>query len=171
MRYGVSKRSVTVMGLHRIKHSDRKSPVKVLIAADLITDLCIKTEPVYRPKVDKKLKSIEIGPVMGMLLGYRSHWYGQEWLGREAERVTKVYPHTGGLVVAFSLRSLSIKDQCAYGLYWNPLQHAWKFDQLPIPSVMHRCSFQTEDRVIQAMCDETGIKYFNSRRYNKLEFY
>jgi len=171
LSFGVGRRPVTVHGLHRLKDSTRISPIKVLISANLIKQLSIQTEPVYRLKVDQKRRSIEIGPVIGMLLGYRSHWYGQEWLDREEERVTEVYPQTGGLVVAFSPRSMSTKDSCAYGLYWNPLASAWTFGQLPIPSVMHRRSFQTEDQVIQEMCVKTGIRCFNSRRYNKLELY
>jgi len=171
LRYGVAERSINVTGLKRMRNSDRERPIKVLMAPELIVDLCVKTEPIYRLKVNKKSRVIEIGPVMGMLLGYRSHWYGQGWLNREAERVTKVYPHTGGLIVAFSPRSLSLVERCAYGLYWDPLKQDWKFGQLPLPSVLHRRSFQTADHTIQAMCKETGIRCFNSRRYNKLEFY
>lgn len=145
-------------------------PLVIQVAEGIVETLCIRTEPVYRlrrPHPDV----LEIGPVMGLLLGNRNHWYTDWYLSREPERVTSVYPHTGGLICAFSPRNVSLVDRCAYGLWYNARQGKWCFDALPLPSVIWRRSFKCEPGAVRRLQQATGARVFNSRRFDKWELY
>lgn len=139
------------------------------VAHGVIECLSIRPEPVYRLKVDGEL--LELGPVLGLLLGNRNHWYTSTYLNRESERVTEVYPHTGGPICAFSPRNVSLVDQCAYGLFYNPHRERWAFGRLPLPSAIHRRSFRCDQAVVDRLRQKTGAKIFNARRYDKWDLY
>jgi glutathione synthase/RimK-type ligase-like ATP-grasp enzyme len=128
----------------------------------------MRTEPVYRLKAARG--GLEIGPVLGLLLGNRNHWYDGDFLGREPERVDDVYRTAGGLVCAFSPRNLSLMDRCAYGLYYDPNERRWRFGTLPIPTVIHRRSFSNHPAMVEQL-QKFGVRVFNSWRYSKWELY
>jgi hypothetical protein len=130
--------------------------------------LLMRTEPLYQ--VRKKPDGLDIGPVLGLLLGNRSHWYDDRFLRREPERVAGVSETMGGLVCAFSPRSVSIPDRSVYGLYYHPFNRRWEYAKLPIPSVVHRRSFSNKPAMVSNM-QALGAIVFNSRRYDKWELY
>lgn len=144
------------------------APAQVLIHKAVIDRLKIRTEPVYRIRARDGV--LEIGPVIGMLLGPRNHWYDHRYLFREAERVTEVYPRTGGLLIAFSPRNYSAVDDCAYGLFFDPPAGEWRYSALPVPAVLHRRSFQTDAEWVRRI-EKRGTCIFNSRRYTKWELH
>lgn len=143
-------------------------PARLFVAPRIIRKLHIRTEPIYRLRPFED--GLEIGPVLGLLLGSRNHWYDDVYLGREPERVTDVYARTGGLFCAFSPRNLSLLDGCAYGHFYDPGQKRWRTGVLPVPGVIHRRSFlstsETEGRL-----RSLSVHIFNSRRYTKWEVF
>src|SRR5690606_21658022 len=118
------------------------SPAGVHMRTATMHELLLRPEPVYRLRVAAS-DCIEIGPVLGLLLGDRSHWYHHDYLFREPERVTIPYRETGGLYCAFSARSHAASARRAYGLWFHPQARRWRFGELPVPSVLHRRSFST----------------------------
>jgi hypothetical protein len=149
--------------------TNRSSPAVIRLAPKLIRKLFIRTEPDYRIRVTES--EIEIGPVLGLLLGNRNHWYDEGYVSREPERIADVYQSTGGLIVAFSGRNLSLLDRCAYGLYYDPLQNRWRYGALPLPSVAYRRSFHRSAMAVDQLQGDLGIHLFNSRRYDKWQLH
>lgn len=145
-------------------------PVPVSLAAGVVEQLLIRTEPAYRlRRVEEGV--LEIGPVLGMLLGNRNHWYSDWYMSREPERVTWAYPRTGGLICAFSARSVSMADRCAYGLWYNPRRGRWCFANLPLPGVIWRRSFRSDLNAVRRLQQVTGARIFNSYRFDKWQLY
>lgn len=147
----------------------REAPAEVVASRALVERLRIATEPVYRLRV--RDGELEIGPVLGLLLGNRNHWYDHDYLAREAERVTEVYARTGGLFCAFSVRNVSIENECAYGLRYDPRTSRWRYGELPLPAVMHRRSFHTPGGAVERLRQISGLRLFNSRRFDKWELH
>jgi len=175
LRYGIGRVGVSVARPESLGRPDRPGmgqhpdfPAPVIIRPEIIRKLCIRTEPVYRMLLAPG--GIEIGPVLGLLLGNRNHWYTGSYLNREPERVAEVGRRTGGLMVAFSPRTLSLRDGCAYGLFFDPTRSQWSYGALPIPSIVHRRSFHQPPHSIERLW-ELGVQVFNSRRYTKWELY
>lgn len=146
-----------------------RAAATVLVSQELIQQLAIQTDPVYQLKLSDRL--IEIGPVLGLLLGTRNHWYDHAYLNREPARVKDVYAKTGGLLCAFSPRNVSLADDCAYGLFFNPQRAIWQYGRLPLPSVLHRRSFHNDDAFVQRIRQRDGMHLFNSCRFTKWELY
>lgn len=147
----------------------RQAPAPVRVAPQVLERLHIRTEPVYRLRLGAG--EVEIGPVLGLLLGNRNHWYDGAYLEREPERVGAVYPQTGGLICAFSPRTVALADRCAYGLFYDPGAGRWRFGRLPLPAVIHRRSFQSDPAALQQLQAAAGVRIFNSRRFDKWELY
>lgn len=144
-------------------------PAPLAVSPRVIRQLYIRTEPVYRCRHTDG--GIEIGPVIGMLLGNRNHWYTHEYLSREPERVTGVYPRTGGLFCAFSPRNVSLLEWCAYGLFYDPGAARWRYGPVPLPAVIQRRSFHCDPAAPQRLQRATGARIFNSRRYDKWQLF
>lgn len=145
------------------------APATVVVSPKILEYLYIHTEPVYQLRLTDG--TLEIGPVLGLLLGNRNHWYDHAYLHREPERVADVYDRTGGLFCAFSPRTVSLKERCAYGLFYDPREDRWRFGKLPIPMVMHKRSFHHTPAAVDRLRYATGAYIFNSRRFNKYELY
>ena len=173
LKYGAGERSVTVGQLPEEagggSGESQANPVRVQVAREVMAELRMRPEPVYQLRVDGE--TIEIGPVLGLLLGNRNHWYSDSYLSREPERVTGVYPATGGLFCAFAARNYSAADRCAYGLYFDPTRDRWSYGELPVPSVVHRRSFMADRASVQRVLAVPGLQMFNSRRFDKWELY
>lgn len=138
----------------------------MLVSPEVLRRLHIRTEPVYRLRADGE--SVEIGPVLGLLLGNRTNWYDDAYMQREPERVTDAYRRTGGLFCALSPRNCSVADGCAYGLFFDPREARWRYGALPVPAVIHRRSFHTSPDMVARI---RGAHLFNSRRFTKWELH
>lgn len=170
LRYGTGQYVVTVQAasVPASAGTSPSTPARLIIHPAIIDKLKIRTEPTYRAIVQDG--TLEIGPVMGLLLGPRNHWYDHQYMSREAERVTEVYPRTGGLICAFSPRNYSRTDDCVYGMFYDPRERCWRYSTLPIPAVLHRRSFFMDPRWVQHLHNR-GARIFNSRRFTKWELY
>lgn len=169
LRYGAASATVTATSRAHPAHLGltASSPVPVSVSPLVLERLHIRTEPVYQVKAAPG--EVEIGPVLGLLLGSRTNWYDDAYLQREPERVTAVYPVTGGLFCAFSPRNYSDEEGCAYGLFFNPGNSRWEYGALPPPAVLHRRSFFTSPSLVARAAGEASL--FNSRRFTKWELY
>jgi glutathione synthase/RimK-type ligase-like ATP-grasp enzyme len=168
LRYGATEALVQVYAVNA-RGGTRRNPLRIVISPEIIRQLAIRTEPIYRLLVSER--SLEIGPVLGLLLGNRNHWYDDDYLSREPERVNEVYRQTGGLFCAFSPRTVSLRERCAYGLYYDPLREGWQHGAVPLPAVMHRRSFHIDHFALEQLKAATGATIFNSRRFHKWELH
>ncbi len=170
LRYGARtvRATVSVRKLDLEATWDREHPAEVVVHPHLIRRLNLRTEPVYQLRSSSTGSELEIGPVLGLLLGPRNHWYNGAFLEREPERVMPAYALTGGLYCAFSPRNVSVIDQAAYGLLYDPAAQEWRFGTLPLPSVVHRRSFQSDAALIRRL-NRLSVRVFNSWRYSKWE--
>jgi hypothetical protein len=141
----------------------------VHIGPDLAQRLAFRLEPVYQIKVSRGI--VDIGPVLGFLMGDHAHIHDQSYMRVRPGRVMEAYPRTGGLYLAVSARTVSLAQRCAYGLFYDPSQAAWRFGRVPVPAVLYRRSYLQPPRMIERLRQFPRLRVFNSRRFDKWELH
>lgn len=144
------------------------NPITIEISSELINKLYIPTNIIYQMKFNKE--SIEIGPTIGFLLGDRSHLYNPKYMEKFNDRFG-VYSRVGGLIIAFSSRSIDWQNNRVFGLIYNHFQEKWEYGSASIPSVIYRRNFHQDQENIQKIKKITNGKLFNDKRFTKLEIY
>lgn len=147
---------------------DFENPIKVVLSDKLSSGLYIKGELTYKIKYEGK--RIEIGPVVGILLGNHNNQYNPTHMKKYSDRFG-VYNQVGGLICAFSPNTIDWKNKVAYGLYYNNIKEQWKFGTFPIPSVIYRRDFHSKSKNINKLIEITKDKMFNSARFTKFYLY
>ncbi|HHW48363.1 MAG TPA: YheC/YheD family protein [Clostridiaceae bacterium] len=145
-----------------------EKPGRIRISDKLMKKLMIPESLVYRVKVTDS--SVAIGPVIGFLLGIHTHRYTPRHMEKYSDRFG-IYNKVGGLIYAFSPKSVDWKKRIAYGLYYNIAASSWEYGCFPLPEVIYRRDFHSNPSYIKMLMEITGGRLFNSYRFSKYELF
>lgn len=148
--------------------SDFEDPLKIRLSHKLAIRLQIPRVLTYQMKYDED--NMVIGPVIGLLLGNRNYLYTPRHMEKYSDRFG-IYNQVGGLIYAFSPKTIDWENSMVYGLYYNNVQSAWKFGRFPLPSVIYRRDFHSSPDIIKRLIEVTKGRMFNSWRFTKLYLY
>lgn len=155
-------------GLELQKETSFEKPGRIKLSDKLKNKLLIPDSLVYQVKISDSC--IVIGPVIGLLLGNDAYRYNPRHMKKYSDRFG-IYKKVGGLIYAFSPKSVNWKKHTAYGLYYNIVTASWEYGCFPLPEVIYRRDFHTNPKFIKRMIEFTGGKLFNSYRFSKYELY
>lgn len=147
-----------------IEVSSFNDPIKILMTSELVEHLQIPTSLVYQLKVDEK--GIELGPVIGLLLGDNTHIYGPYHMRKYVDRFGTINK-IGGLIYAFSPKAINWEEGSAHGIYYDYRKSSWEYGCFPLPAVIYRRDFHISRDEVQKLIDYTDNKLFNSLRFSK----
>jgi glutathione synthase/RimK-type ligase-like ATP-grasp enzyme len=145
-----------------------KDPGKIKISEKLKSKLLIPDMLVYR--VIATDTCITFGPIIGFLLGIHTHRYNPSHMKKYSDRLG-IYNKVGGLIYAFSPKSINWKAQTAYGLFYNIVSEAWEYGCFPLPEAIYRRDFHSSPKLVKKLIKLTNGKLFNSYRFTKFEMY
>lgn len=145
-----------------------ENPFIIRFSDRLKDRLLICESLVYRVTVSDD--GINIGPVIGLLLGIHTHRYNPRHMKKYSDRLG-IYNKVGGLIYAFSPKSIDWNNHTAYGLYYNIITKSWKYGCFPLPEVIYRRDFHSDPKQIAKLIEYTGGRLFNSYRFTKYELY
>lgn len=151
-----------------LEESSFEKPGNIRISDKLKDKLLITETQVYQVKISDSL--IVIGPVIGLLLGNDTNRYNPKHMKKYSDRFG-IYPKVGGLIYAFSPKTINWENQTAFGLYYNIIAKSWEYGCFPLPEVIYRRDFHSHPRHIKKLTKFTCGKLFNSYRFSKYEFY
>ena len=167
IQFGIKEQPCKIEIIERDIRLNRNSftePAEVLISSSLIKKLHIPIDLIYQLKISKD-KAI-IGPSIGLLLGEKNQLYNPTYMEKYSDRFRE-YEKFGGLVMAFSTRSIDWEEKIAYGMLYDPTQKKWRYDSAPIPAALYRRNFhQNFDRINQ-LIEMTNKNLFNSHFFKK----
>ena len=123
---------------------------------------------VYRVRPEDGV--LAVGPVIGLLLGVHTARYDPRHMQKYSDRLG-IYPEVGGLIYAFSPKSVDWESHTAYGLYYNIETASWEYGCFPLPEVIYRRDFHSDPAMVERLADYTGGKLFNSYRFTKYELF
>ncbi len=171
IRFGAISAATKILyidGLKYIRESTFENPNTVRLSGKLRDKLLIPASQVYRALINDN--NIVIGPVIGFLLGMQVHRYNPQHMMKYSDRLG-IYNRIGGLIYAFSPKSINWRKRIAYGLYYNIRAAAWEYGCFPLPDVIYRRNFHSGPKVISRLVEITGGRLFNSYRFSKYELY
>ncbi|MDR3645336.1 MAG: YheC/YheD family protein, partial [Clostridia bacterium] len=145
-----------------------QTPATIGISDTAAKKLLIPLSPVYQIKLNGQ--RVVIGPVIGLLLGIHTHRYTPEHMEKYTDRLG-IYPELGGLICAFSPKSVNWQALTVCGLFYNPTASGWEYGCFPLPDTIYRRDFHSGPELIKRLSDSTGGKLFNSYRFSKYELY
>lgn len=143
-------------------------PLEIQVSTALVKEMCIPVDFVYQLKYEDD--RFILGPTIGFVLGERNHLYNPDFMKKYCDRFGK-YETFGGLVLAFSPRSIDWEKNIAYGLIYSVHENKWKYGCAPIPSVLYRRNFHQDTAKIQRLIDMTNKRFFNSHHFKKSDLY
>lgn len=148
----------------RLNRNSFTNPAEVIISSSLLKKLHIPMDLTYQLKISND--KVIIGPTIGLLLGENNQLYSPAYMEKYSDRLRE-YEKFGGLVVAFSTRSIDWKEEIAYGMLYDPTLKKWRYDSVPIPAALYRRNFhQNHDRINQ-LIEMTNKNLFNSYYFKK----
>lgn len=150
------------------KENSFENPGKIKLSDKLINKLMIPEPLIYQVKISASC--IIIGPVIGLLLGSDTYRYNPRHMRKYSDRFG-IYNKVGGLIYAFSPKTVNWRKKTAYGLYYNIIAKSWEYGCFPLPEVVYRRDFHTNPKFIKKLIEFTGGKLFNSYRFSKYELY
>ncbi|MDP4182173.1 MAG: YheC/YheD family protein [Bacillota bacterium] len=145
-----------------------ENPSIIGISDKLKEKLYIPEILTYRIVIDGS--AISIGPVIGLLLGIHTHRYNPKHMKKYSDRFG-IYEKVGGLIYAFSPKSVNWKKKIAYGLFYNTTTAEWEYGCFPLPEVIYRRDFHSSPKLVKKLIKFTSNKFFNSHRFTKFELY
>lgn len=154
--------------LEHIMDSTYDNPEILRISYDLYKKLLLQESLIYRVKVTDE--SMSIGPVIGLLLGIHTDRYNPKHMKKYSDRLG-VYDQIGGLIYAFSPKSVNWEKYEAFGLFYNIATKEWEYGCYPLPEVIYRRDFHSSPEYIEKLAEITEGRLFNSYRFSKMELY
>jgi glutathione synthase/RimK-type ligase-like ATP-grasp enzyme len=148
--------------------SSYDNPVKIRISNKLSKQLLLPESLVYQVKITKSC--IFIGPVIGLLLGIHTQRYSPKHMQKYSDRFG-IYDKIGGLIFAFSPKSVNWEKHTAFGLFYNIATTEWEYGCFPLPEVIYRRDFHSNPADIKKLIRYTGGRLFNSYRFTKMDLY
>jgi glutathione synthase/RimK-type ligase-like ATP-grasp enzyme len=167
IQFGIKEQTCKIDIIERdtdLKQNSFTNPAEVLISSSLLKKMHIPMDLIYQLKLSND-KAI-IGPSIGLLLGEKNQLYNPTYMEKYSDRFRE-YKKFGGLVIAFSTRSIDWDEKIAYGMLYDPTQNKWRYDSAPIPAALYRRNFhQNLDRINQ-LIEMTNKNLFNSHYFKK----
>lgn len=148
--------------------STYERPLIIKITTELRQNLLLPEALTFRIKLTESC--MRIGPVIGLLLGIHTHRYNPFHLKKYSDRFG-IYNEVGGLIYAFSPKSVNWERQTAYGLYYSTERAKWIYGCFPLPEVIYRRDFHSNPKFIEKLKNHTKGRLFNSYRFTKYELY
>lgn len=148
--------------------SSYQNPVTIMISDQLRKRLLLPESLVYRVRFSRS--RISIGPVIGLLLGIHTQQYNPEHMRKYSDRFG-IYDKIGGLIFAFSPKSVNWEAHTAFGLFYNIDTAEWEFGCFPLPEVIYRRDFHSNPNDIKKLSQYTGGRLFNSTRFTKMDLF
>lgn len=141
---------------------------EIIISSKLKEYLLIKERLTYQIRLFHS--RIIIGPVIGLLLRNDSRNNNAGFIKNNKKRFS-YYKNIGGLFCVFSPMNINFKSKTAKGYYYNFNKSKWATGEFPLPEVIYRRHFSTNNEIIRKLKKLTHNKIFNSYRFNKFELY
>lgn len=148
--------------------NDFDNPIVIRFSEKLISELRIYPSLTYQMKL--KSRSIIVGPTVGLLLGPHDYIYSPKHMTKYSDRFG-IYEKVGGLIYAFSPKTVDWENNEVYGLYYDYGKEQWRFGIFPIPTVIYRRDFHSSQGDIRKLINITNGKIFNSWRFGKFYLY
>lgn len=147
-----------------LKNNSYHYPIEILISQTLVDKMHLPLDLIYQIQFSNK--KVLIGPTIGFLLGEKNQLYDLTYMEKYNDRFGE-YETFGGLIIAFSPRSVDWNEKIAYGMVFDSSTKQWRYDSAPIPSTIYRRNFhQNKDR-IKRLKELTGGNLFNSYHLKK----
>ncbi|GLH62919.1 YheC/YheD family protein [Parageobacillus sp. G301] len=143
-------------------------PALIRLSQNVFDQLLIQKSATYQIRYTDT--TIYIGPVIGFLLGDQHYYYHHRRL-KELTDAMGVYEKVGGLFIAFRHCSMSWREKCIYGLYFNYENKKWVYGKLPLPSVVYRRGFNSRNNFVNECSDVSSWEVFNAVRFDKWQLY
>lgn len=145
-----------------------EAPIEIDISSSLAKKMHIAEDLIYQLRItDGKLS---LGPTIGFVLGEKNQIYNLDYMEKFNDRFGE-YDRFGGLVIAFSSRSVDIENKVAYGMIYNPKEKSWVYGSAPIPAALYRRNFHQNQESIEELKQLTDNNFFNSYYFNKSDLY
>jgi glutathione synthase/RimK-type ligase-like ATP-grasp enzyme len=148
----------------RLEQNSFTNPVEVIISSALLKKLHIPMDLTYQLKISND--KVIIGPTIGLLLGENNQLYSPGYMEKYSDRLME-YEKFGGLVFAFSTRSIDWEEEIAYGMLYDPTLKEWRYDAVPIPAALYRRNFHQKLDRINQLIEMTNKNLFNSHYFKK----
>jgi glutathione synthase/RimK-type ligase-like ATP-grasp enzyme len=145
-----------------------ENPCTIKISDKLRDELLIPDNLIYKIKFNQN--KIEIGPVIGLLLGNHNYLYDPQHMEKYSDRFG-IYNKIGGLIYGFTPKSINWQSKIVYGLYYNFKNSKWEYGTFPLPTVVYRRNFHTKPKTIDKLIKLTNNKVFNSHRFTKYDLH
>ncbi|MDQ1004185.1 glutathione synthase/RimK-type ligase-like ATP-grasp enzyme [Neobacillus niacini] len=149
---------------YRLNRNSFSNPAEVLISSSLLKKMHIPIDLIYQLKISND--KVIIGPSIGLLLGEKNQLYNPTYMEKYSDRLRE-YEKFGGLVIAFSTRSIDLEEKIAYGMLYDPTQKKWRYDSAPIPAALYRRNFHQNLDRINLLIEMTNKNLFNSHYFKK----
>ncbi len=114
-----------------LRNNSYEYPIEIYVSTSLVEKMQIPLSLVYQLNI--AYGKVMFGPTIGFLLGEKTQIYNPEYMEKFSDRLGG-YEKFGGLVIAFSPRSIDWNKEIVYGMIYDPEQKKWKYDSAPIPS-------------------------------------
>jgi glutathione synthase/RimK-type ligase-like ATP-grasp enzyme len=167
IQFGIKEQTCKIDIIERDFRLNRNSftnPAEVMISSSLLKKMHIPMDLIYQLKISND--KVTIGPSIGLVLGENNQLYNPAYMEKYSDRLRE-YEKFGGLVIAFSTRSIDWEEKIAYGMLYDPTQKKWRYDSAPIPAALYRRNFhQNLDRINQ-LIEMTNKNLFNSHYFKK----
>jgi glutathione synthase/RimK-type ligase-like ATP-grasp enzyme len=151
-----------------LRHNSYHNPVDLFVSHTLVENLHLPVDLVYQIQFSEG-RAI-IGPTIGLLLGEKNKVYNLKYMEKYNDRFGE-YHCFGGVIIAFSARSVDWEKRIAYGMVYDPLKKHWRYDAIPIPATIYRRNFHQKKKDIQLLKKITNNNLFNSYHFKKSDLY
>jgi hypothetical protein len=151
-----------------LRHNSYENPVDLFVSHTLVEKMHLPLDLVYQIQFSEN-KAI-IGPTIGLLLGEKNKVYNLRYMEKFNDRFSE-YQRFGGVIIAFSARSVDWENRIAYGMIYNPVKKHWRYDSAPIPSTIYRRNFHQKEESIKKLVELTDNNLFNSYHYKKSDLF
>jgi hypothetical protein len=151
-----------------LQNNSAQAPASIYVSSSLIEELNLPTNIVYQLMMTKE--KITIGPTIGFLLGEKNQLYNLDYMKKYSDRFGE-YERFGGMVIAFSPRSIDWEKMIVHGMMYDPDLKEWRYGSAPIPASIYRRNFHQNPSTINQLIRLTNNKLFNSHPFNKSDLY
>lgn len=145
-----------------------EAPFSIRLPEPLRGRLLLPASQVYRLLPEPG--GIRLGPVIGLMLGVHTSRYDPWHMEKYTDRMG-VYSRVGGLIYAFSPRTVDWQEHTACGLYYNIGSREWEYGRFPLPQVIYRRDFHCDPAAVRRLEAYTGGRLFNSHRFTKYDLF
>lgn len=139
----------------------------IAMSQSVVHEMNIPIDLQYQVKV--KQDRIELGPVIGLLLGRQCLYYNDKNMSESTESLCE-YDRIGGLFYAFIPEGIDYKRKKIYGLYYSQ-SGKWEYGIFPYPSVIFRRGFQSNEKEVRKMKRLVCDVIFNSVKWDKYKMH